>query len=220
MNKKLTVIEAAKYLGVSKEAIYNRLRRGSLESIVVDGKKYVLLTDEIQKENKTSKKIDMSNSLNHEYIELLKLQIQELKIQNTKLEEDKANLIKEKERLLIESKEEIEKIYKSRDEHLKSILTLANIPSLENKKNITKDEIIEEVDFEEEIDIIEQMCESFENWVELTSYLKDKGYSKDEREDIQKRVDAQVGKNKHVKKRANELFIKKNKKLKNIIGKF
>ena len=39
MDKKLTVIEAAKLLGVSKEAIYNRLRRGSLQSVIENGVK-------------------------------------------------------------------------------------------------------------------------------------------------------------------------------------
>lgn len=40
---KLTVADAAKKLGVSKEAIHNRIRRGSLQSVVEDGVKLVIL---------------------------------------------------------------------------------------------------------------------------------------------------------------------------------
>ena len=48
MDKKLTVMEMAKYLSVSEEAIYNRLRRGTLEAITENGQKYVLLTSNVQ----------------------------------------------------------------------------------------------------------------------------------------------------------------------------
>jgi excisionase family DNA binding protein len=219
MSKKLTVIEMANYLGVSKEAIYNRLRRGSLQSVAEDGKKYVLLTDDMKKTSRITKKRAPNMELNHEYIDLLKSQIEELKSQNKKLENDKENLIKEKEILLIESKEKIENIYKSRDEHIKAILTLANMPSLDNKVNISKVEEIEEVDIEEEIDIVDKICESYEDWVELGEFLKNKGFSKEERTSVTQKVEQMVGKNKHIKKSSGELFIKKNKKLKNIIGK-
>ncbi len=50
MDKKLTVVEAAKLLGVSKEAIYNRLRRGTLQSVVEEGVKYIVLTKQGTKE--------------------------------------------------------------------------------------------------------------------------------------------------------------------------
>ena len=44
MDKKLTVIEAAKLMNVSKEAIYNRLRRGTLQCVVEEGVKYILFS--------------------------------------------------------------------------------------------------------------------------------------------------------------------------------
>ncbi len=37
--KKLTINEAAKKLGITKEAIYNRIRRGSIETMVENGEK-------------------------------------------------------------------------------------------------------------------------------------------------------------------------------------
>ena len=83
MEKKLTVSQMAEYLGVSKEAIYNRLRRGSLQSIIEDGKKYVLLTDSVKKEGSLPKR-NQTKSHESEYIELLKSQIVELKEKNQK----------------------------------------------------------------------------------------------------------------------------------------
>ncbi len=39
--KKMTISDAAEYFKVSKEAIHNRIRRGSLDCIVENGVKYV-----------------------------------------------------------------------------------------------------------------------------------------------------------------------------------
>jgi len=217
MDKKLTVIEMAKYLGVSKEAIYNRLRRGSLQSIIEDGKKYVLLTQVVQREGKLPKRTTITNEMNHEYIDLLKLQIQELKEKNQKLEDDKEKLQLEKEQMLISSKEQIEKIYKDRDEQLKTILTLANVPTLEHKIDEDTIEVVEEVEIEE--DIVEKICETYSEWISLKEYLKLENYTKEERKIIKKRVKKQVGISLHVKKENNEIFVKKDIKLKKIIGK-
>lgn len=124
MDKKLTVIEVMKLLGVSKEAIYNRLRRGSLQSVVENGVKYILLTKSSLKEGPSARKLE--SATDSACVELLKVQLEEMKLKNEKLESDKERLIADKERLLIESKEKIEMIYKERDEQLKAILTLAN----------------------------------------------------------------------------------------------
>lgn len=217
MDKKLTVMEMAKYLGVSKEAIYNRLRRGSLESIMEDGKKYVLLTPNVQREGKLPKRAAITNELNHEYIDLLKAQVQELKEKNEKLENDKEKLQLEKEQMLIESKEKIEQIYKDRDEQLKTILSLANIPTLQHKMEEDTIEVVEEVEIEE--DIVEKICGTYSDWISLKEYLKEKNYTKEERKAIKKRIKKQVGVSLHVKSLDDELFVKKDIKLKNIIGK-
>jgi len=216
MEKKLTVIEMAKYLGVSKEAIYNRLRRGTLDSIIRDGKKYVLLTQSVQREGRLPKRTAVTN--NSEYVELLKTQIEELKYKNQKLEDDRDRLYKEKEQMLIESKEMIEKVYKERDEQLKTILTLANVPTLGHK--IESDEpidVVEEIEIEE--DIVDLICETFEEWELLESRLDKKNFTNNDKIKIVKRVKKQVGKSLHVKISEDEIYIKKEMKLKNIIGK-
>jgi len=53
---KLTISEAAEQLGISKEAIYNRVRRGSLESVVEDGVKFVILESE-KSNNSVTKRV-------------------------------------------------------------------------------------------------------------------------------------------------------------------
>lgn len=120
MDKKLTVMEAAKLLGVSKEAIYNRLRRGTLQCVVEEGVKYILLGKNTHKEPHASARKVRSGPLKEHMLSFLKEQLEALKVKNERLEADKERLIADKERLLIESKEKIEAIYKERDEQLKS----------------------------------------------------------------------------------------------------
>jgi excisionase family DNA binding protein len=219
MEKKLTVSQMAEYLGVSKEAIYNRLRRGSLQSIIEDGKKYVLLTDSVKKEGSLPKR-NQTKSHESEYIELLKSQIVELKEKNQKLEFDKEKLLQQIQNMLLESKEQIEKIYKERDEQLKTILTLANIPTLGHKlQETTNDEpidVLEEVEIEE--DIVEKICKDYEEWQLVKNYLKKRDFSSKTKKKIEKKLLKQIDKSPHVKIVDDELFIKKGVKLKKIIG--
>lgn len=238
MDKKLTVIEAAKLLGVSKEAIYNRLRRGSLQSVVENGVKYILLTKSSFKEGPSARKIE--NAVTESaYVELLKVQLEEMKLKNEKLEADKERLIADKERLLIESKEKIEMIYKERDEQLKAILTLANrqithtsndtvtTAQTANSNNPTSKNpsvspyVFEEADVldeEDESKATEDMFESYSDWRDLRSYLKEKGFSKKEKQHISDTIGRKVGQLNDVMDKNGKLFIKKGKKLKEILG--
>ena len=240
MDKKLTVIEAAKLLSVSKEAIYNRLRRGTLQSVVENGTKYILLTKNSVKETISVRKTE--SGFDNAYIELLKSQLEEVKFKNTQLEADKEKLISDKERLLIESKERIEAIYKERDEQLRVILTLANkqIAHTSNEpmaQNIPKEQenyasnihqndspfffedadVLEEV-AEEENEVVEHMFESYSDWRDLRSYLKEKGFSKKEKQNISDKLGKKVGHGDDVMDKDGKLFIKKGKKLKEILG--
>lgn len=236
MDKKLTVIEAAKLLGVSKEAIYNRLRRGSLQSVVENGVKYILLTKNSLKEGPSIRKIE--NSTDSAYVELLKLQLEEMKLKNEKLELDKERLIADKERLLIESKEKIEMIYKERDEQLKAILSLANrqithtgnetvapntatMNAPSSQSSIVTPFSFEEADVldeDEETRGEEDTFESYSDWRDLRSYLKEKGFSKKEKQHISDKIGKKVGQLNNVMDKNGKLFIKKGKKLKEILG--
>ena len=193
MEKRLTVIETAQLLGVSKEAIYNRIRRGTLQTIIENGIKYVILNDEVKK---TAQNRKANSNINDAYIQLLKDEMRELKEKNRLLESDKDRLIREKEKLLIESKEKIEQIYRNRDEQLKAILSLATKNTLENK--IKSDAIVEtysdkhdaieaDIDIKEEEKTTQDIVESYSDWQDLRDYLKQKGYSKKEKKLIKKK---------------------------------
>ena len=188
MEKKLTVIETAELLGVSKEAIYNRIRRGSLTTVIENGIKLVVLTDEVKKSSSRKS----NNNVSDAYIQLLKDEMKELKDRNRALEADKDKLVQEKEKLLIKSKEEIEKIYKQRDEHIKAILTLASSGAIEHKK-IKKEEIFVheedaiDIDIESDNSQTKGIVETYSDWQDLRDYLKQKGYSKKEKKAIKKK---------------------------------
>jgi excisionase family DNA binding protein len=233
MEKKLTVIEAAKLLGVSKEAIYNRLRRGSLQSVIENGVKYILLTKTSLKEGSSSSRKTEAN-VDSAYIDLLKSQLEDLKLKNEKLEADKERLIADKERLLIESKEKIEMIYKERDEQLKAILSLANrqigvsaetsnaAASSNTPAYEAQHVYFEEADvMEEEEDqdlVVEEMFENYSDWRDLRSYLKEKGFSKKEKQHINDALSKKAGQLRDVMDKDGKIYIKKGKKLKEILG--
>ncbi len=235
MEKKLTVVEAAKLLGVSKEAIYNRLRRGTLQSVVEDGVKYIVLTKQSTKESSSLvRKAD--GGIESAYVSLLKTQLDELKAKNDRLEADKERLIADKEKLLIESKEKIEAIYKERDEQLKTILSLANrhivyAPTEGDKTEIRsqthesdptvlhREELVEEADLLEDEGAHEaDVFESYRDWRDLRSYLKEKGFSKKEKQHINDTLEKKLGHADDVIDKNGKLFIKKGKKLKEILG--
>lgn len=236
MEKKLTVVEAAKLLGVSKEAIYNRLRRGTLQSVSEEGVKYILLTKNGHKESSGLSSRKVESGVDSAYIGLLKSQLEEMKIKNKRLEADKERLIADKERLLIESKEKIEAIYKERDEQLKAILSLANrqiVFSPHDESTVTTEPIVEKseevhnpndhffeeayvVDEEEEYE--ENALDAYSDWRDLRSYLKEKGFSKKEKQHINETLGKKIGQMNDVMDKNGKLFIKKGKKLKEILG--
>ncbi|KAB0613777.1 DNA-binding protein [Campylobacter hyointestinalis] len=112
--KRVPINEAAQILGITKEAIYNRIRRKSLKSEEKDGVKYVILDDEPIKPKKTDN-----------FTKYLLSQIASLKLQNERLLEQKDKLIKEKEEIIITKIEELKAAYQSSDERLRAVLSMA-----------------------------------------------------------------------------------------------
>ena len=95
---KMSIIDAAEFFGVSKEAIHNRIRRGSLNSIIENGIKYVII-DETQPQ-----KVKVRNQtaiLNEKYYQLLEEQNQYLQKKLEKQEDEIKILREQKEELLI-----------------------------------------------------------------------------------------------------------------------
>jgi len=121
---KMSIAEAAEYFGVSREAIHNRIRRGSLESVVEDGVKLV----EVSKSAKATRSANRANTTktnanDSRYYKLLEEQNAKLQVRVEVLEGETRSLRDQKEQMLIEERIKIEQIYKDKDEQLKNILS-------------------------------------------------------------------------------------------------
>ncbi|RUT48959.1 DNA-binding protein [Campylobacter fetus] len=154
---KVSIKEAAEILGITKEAVYNRIRRNSLKSEEINGVKYVILDDKTVK--KPSNKTIKTNNQD-EFTNFLLSQIENLKEINKRLSADKDRIFKEKEQLLLAKNEEIKEIYKNSDERLKRFLQM-----LENSLNLpsqTQKPLAIDVEYEEIKD---------KNWITLSDFL-------------------------------------------------
>jgi len=121
----MTILEAAEHFGVSKEAIHNRVRRGSLEVVVVDGVKLVVIDSSSTSKKpqaQVRKKIATTQVNDDRYYKLLEEQNTQLQAKVEKFEQEVSKLRDQKENMLIEERVKIEQIYKDKDEQLKSIL--------------------------------------------------------------------------------------------------
>ncbi|RLA71754.1 MAG: DNA-binding protein [Epsilonproteobacteria bacterium] len=173
---KFTVADAALKLGVSKEAIHNRVRRGSLKSVVENGIKLVLIeasaTTASSIRKTTSKKV---LHVDDRYYKLLEEQNAKLQNRVDTLEGETRSLRDQKEQMLIDERKKIEQIYKDKDEQLKSIITaisskfMLNAPEdyLDDKEDVVEAEVQDRI----EPDIDNRL-------ISLSKYLKAKKFSK------------------------------------------
>jgi hypothetical protein len=155
--KKMSVNDAAVYFGVSKEAIHNRIRRGSLQSIMQNGVKMVMV-DENQAKS-TAKKPAQSrrNTVsNDRYYKLLEEQNTKLQSRVDTLENETRKLRDQKEQMLIEEREKIERIYKEKDEQLKSILSSISSQFMLNapQDSTIEAEVVQESEVAQESEVI------------------------------------------------------------------
>ncbi|NOQ32325.1 MAG: DNA-binding protein [Helicobacteraceae bacterium] len=134
---RVTIAEASEHFKVSKEAIHNRVRRGTLKSITENGVKYIVLEEE---------KVTTTNSKLHEYLQSDNTSLKE-KI--TALENENRDLRERNIKMLIDDKEKIEKIYKDKDEQLKNILQTISINLLPENAQVTQSVEAEIVDLSE-----------------------------------------------------------------------
>ena len=164
--KKMSVAEAAKHFGVSKEAIHNRVRRGSLESVVENGEKFVLVGAKSQPKKSTSSQTHS----NDRYYKFLEEQNARLQSRVETLEGETRSLRDQKEQMLIEEREKIEAIYKEKDEQFKNLLqTLSSQFMLQAP---TQEEELVEAEIEDET-----KEEASEGIISLKKYLKKQNYS-------------------------------------------
>jgi len=167
----MSVADAATKLGVSKEAIHNRIRRGSLESVVEDGVKYVLLNSDAtnkQAPKQTNKKQTQQND--DKYYKLLEDQNERLRQKVDKLEWETKSLREQKEQMLIQERIRIEKIYKDKDEQLKNML---NAISSKFLQHTPKQELIIESEELVEAEIEVESDKDKSSLISLKKYFKE-----------------------------------------------
>jgi len=192
---KLSVAEAAEQFKVSKEAIHNRIRRGSLDCVIEHGVKYVLI-DEPAAAAKAPE-----NDKYYSYIEdenrVLKEKITELETQNLTLRD-------QKEKMLIEEKKKIEQIYKERDEQLKQVLHTITSKFLPHNEQNLVDELADDiVDVEE----VNDNKETYSEPIRLKRFLKLKAYKPAKRQRVKNRFKRLVGRDERVVRTDGKIFI-------------
>jgi len=180
--KKMSVAEAAAFFGVSKEAIHNRIRRGSLKSALgSDGVKLVLVDETSRVKKATPKRATKSSANDERYYKLLEAQNAKLQERVEVLENETRSLRDQKEQMLIEERQKIEAIYREKDEQLKNILQtisskfMLGVP-LEESEDTLEAEMIE---------VEEEEIES--NVISLKKYLKSSGFSEKKMKKIKKK---------------------------------
>jgi predicted DNA binding protein len=146
MSKKMSIEEAAKYFGISKEAIHNRIRRSTLQSVIENGVKMVIIDSNLKSSKKNTPK---QNAYMDKYSSYLEEENKELKAKIQKLEQETYALREQKERLLVEERKRIEQIYKEKDEQLKNILNAISSKFLLEAKPINEEEELFEAEIEE-----------------------------------------------------------------------
>ena len=169
---KMSIADAAEYFGVSREAIHNRIRRGSLESVVEDGVKLV----EISAAAKPSRNANRTNTTkthasDSKYYKLLEEQNAKLQERVETLEGETRSLRDQKEQMLIEERIKIEQIYKDKDEQLKNILTTLSSQFILNAPSEVTE--VQEETLEAEIETeISSEVDGKSKVISLKKYLK------------------------------------------------
>jgi len=201
----MTISEAAEHLGISKEAIHNRVRRGSLDVVLVDGIKFVSIDSDIKAKLHAKPKTRLRGAntvIDDRYYKLLEEQNTQLQAKVEKLEGETRSLRDQKEQMLIQERIKIEQIYNEKDEQLKNILSVISSQFMLN----TQIEPIKDEDhLEAEIAI--EAPKNKNELISLKKYLKSSKYSEKKQLKIKKRFNKRAKKDKRVITLGDKLYI-------------
>lgn len=182
---KVTIHDAAELLGVSKEAIHNRIRRGSLQSVVEDGIKLVILEKEesVQPLTKKTTTQKTPHQTPDRYYKFLEEQNEKLQQKVETLEKETRSLRDQKEQMLIEERLKIERIYKEKDEQLKNIINAISTKlMLHAPQEMIEGEIAQE-------EAQETITQEGRRLISVNKYLKSRDFSKKERNRIKEKFE-------------------------------
>ena len=210
--KKVSIGEAAEILGISKEAVYNRIRRNSLRTEEIDGVRYVLLegavsADETRGTKSKAYPKNQTAPQNQSFIDYLIKEVAELKGKIEALQEDKDRLHKEKEEILIASKEEIKLMYKERDEKLGYFLSFFDKPLISAKNREVKPFDVE----------VKEKAYDEREWTSLAKFIR--SLKRKKRPKAQSLIIENIGKSELIRVEGNELLINQSLDIKSLKGK-
>jgi len=202
---KMTIAEAAQHFNVSKEAIHNRVRRGSLDSVIENGVKYVILGE--------AKRAVPSPASHTRYYDYIEKENERLKGKVDTLENETTRLRHQREQMLIDDREKIERIYKERDEQLKNILQVVSSKFL---GHASTESMIEEAETAEVLEVKEEEIQpepkvkskKEDELVSLKDFMKLKLYSKKKRQKIKERFEKKAKKDARIITNKGKLFLK------------
>lgn len=194
--KKLTIADAAEYFNVSKEAIHNRIRRGSLDCIVDNGVKYVAV--ESAKSNASSNVVSDTR-----YTHYIEQENERLREKVDVLEKETNRLRDQREQMLIDERVKVEQIYKERDAQLRSVLHVVATKFL---SHASVDDVMEEARSVDAINV-DIVDTEIDEWVSLKSFLKLKRYNDKEKKKIKNRFEAMMGDDMRLSLRNGKIFL-------------
>jgi len=202
MSRLVKPIEYAKAQGITRQAVYAKIKKGALSSKTIDGKIYIVLDTELEGVDRTEKLdenniekitphlIDVKELLcsKDETITVLKESISDLKQTNTEINTTLRGEIE----LLKQVFTEMRQLYVKQVDYMSSEKHL----ELENKETTSIDEVLEEVK--------EREC-----WITITEFFKRSNIKKEKKKKkIEKRLKkAYLNADKRVKKENKLLYV-------------
>lgn len=186
---KLTVDQYCKRFKMSKEMVHSKIRTKKVDCIVEDSQVFIIVDEAVEKN--TSLQADLSSkevgskkpkTTVATVFALYQKENNFLKNKIAQLEAKIDKLIDDKEQMLRAERDNIERIYSSKDVQLKNILELVNKKIEFEQKGIT----IHEIDSFEDLNNAQDLLGNSEA-VELKEYLKSLEIKSSQRKIIKKR---------------------------------
>lgn len=195
--KKLTIADAAEHFGVSKEAIHNRVRRGSLNCIVEDGVKYVTITT--PKASQSTEHV-----VDTRYTQYIEQENERLRGRVDVLENETSRLRDQREQMLIDERVKVEQIYKERDAQLRSVLHVVATKFL---SHVSPEAVMQEGMERGASDAINADIVEIDTWISLKDFLKVKKIKDEAKKKIKKRFEKLANTDTRISVREEKLFL-------------
>ena len=182
---RFTIEEYAKAYSISPEMVQSRLRRNRLNYIIENGTTYIVVPKHQVPEHKDESEKSEKKTTVATVINLYQKENHYLKLKIKELEDKVDRLVAEKEQLLKDERERIEKVYADKDTQLKTILELINTKLL--LESTSAEHVIESATHSETAIEANLEAEEHNKPVELKQYLRSLGLKSSQRKSIKRR---------------------------------